>query len=103
MRFGMRVRPFVIGAGVLAAGICFLGYASAVAAEAEKPATGAAPKTSVEQVGTQKSGGAKPNLTESDCRNLGGTVVQPNDDRCGAMNATYCRTNDGNAACIDHQ
>ena len=39
-------------------------------------------------------------LTSSDCRLAGGTVVVPGDDRCGSIGATYCRYPDTNAACI---
>ena len=39
-------------------------------------------------------------LTASDCRLAGGTVVVPGDDRCGSLGAAYCRYPDTLAACI---
>jgi len=42
-------------------------------------------------------------LTESDCRLDGGTVVKPGDDRCGSLGAVYCRKTNGEAACINEQ
>jgi hypothetical protein len=42
-------------------------------------------------------------LTESDCRLDGGTVVKPGDDRCGSLGAVYCRKPNGEAACINEQ
>jgi hypothetical protein len=42
-------------------------------------------------------------LTESDCRIEGGTVVKPGDDRCGSFGAVYCRKTNGEAACINEQ
>ena len=41
-----------------------------------------------------------PTLSNGDCTHLGGTVVVVTDDRCGSTRR-YCRTNDGNAICID--
>jgi hypothetical protein len=40
-------------------------------------------------------------LTSSDCRVLGGTVVVPGDARCGKIGASYCRFPDTNAMCIE--
>ena len=40
-------------------------------------------------------------LTESDCRLDGGTVVKPGDARCGSFGAVYCRKPNGEAACIN--
>ena len=49
---------------------------------------------------TTKPGGTHANLTSSDCRVLGGTVVTPGDDRCG-VGGTYCRFPNTFAMCID--
>ena len=39
-------------------------------------------------------------LSTQDCKNVGGTVVEVADDRCGASRQ-YCRMPDTNAVCID--
>ena len=44
---------------------------------------------------------AKPNLTSSDCRLGGGTVVTPGDDRCGKLNAPYCKNGPLGDQCIE--
>jgi hypothetical protein len=44
-------------------------------------------------------GGRIMQLTSSDCRLAGGTVVVPGDDRCGSLGAAYCRYPDTLAAC----
>jgi len=46
------------------------------------------------------SGNLITQLTSSDCRLAGGTVVVPGDDRCGSLGAAYCRYPDTLAACI---
>ena len=48
-----------------------------------------------------KLGNKHIDLTSSDCRVLGGTVVTPGDDRCGKIGASYCRFPDTNAMCIE--
>lgn len=40
------------------------------------------------------------NLTSSDCKNVGGKVIEVADSRCGASHQ-YCRMPDTNAVCID--
>ncbi|HXG79158.1 MAG TPA: hypothetical protein VNJ31_07475 [Methyloceanibacter sp.] len=39
-------------------------------------------------------------LSTQDCKNVGGTVVEVADDRCGSSRQ-YCRMPDTNAVCID--
>jgi hypothetical protein len=39
-------------------------------------------------------------LSTQDCKNVGGTVVEVADDRCGASRQ-YCRMPDTNAVCIN--
>jgi hypothetical protein len=39
-------------------------------------------------------------LSTQDCKNVGGTVVEVTDDRCGASRQ-YCRMPDTNAVCIN--
>lgn len=39
-------------------------------------------------------------LSTQDCKNVGGTVVEVADDRCGTSRQ-YCRMPDTNAVCID--
>ncbi len=47
------------------------------------------------------SGNVVTQLTASDCRLGGGTVVVPGDSRCGSLGAAYCRYPDTLAACIN--
>jgi hypothetical protein len=49
----------------------------------------------------KKPPGAHANLTSSDCRLGGGTVVVPADDRCGKAGAAYCRNGPLGDQCIE--
>jgi hypothetical protein len=44
---------------------------------------------------------AHTNLTSSDCRLGGGTVVVPADDRCGKAGAAYCKNGPLGDQCIE--
>jgi hypothetical protein len=45
-------------------------------------------------------GDAVSELSEQDCKNVGGKVIDVTDDRCGSTKK-YCRMPDTNAVCID--
>lgn len=77
----------------LAVAISFAAAASAGAAQITK-------KNLVQQQLKLKTNPGVVELNASDCRLNGGTVVTPGDDRCGKLNAQYCRYADGNAACL---
>jgi hypothetical protein len=49
----------------------------------------------------KKPPSAHPNLTSSDCRLGGGTVVIPGDDRCGKLGAAYCKNGPLGDQCIE--
>lgn len=78
-----------------------------VAKPVQKPVPKAVQRPAARQVQTSGSQSgltkARPNLTGSDCRLQGGTVVEPGDDRCGAVGAAYCRLSNGYAQCIEHK
>ena len=72
--------------------------------------TGAAPQGTTLQVKpVGPTGGVKgthPGVVElnaSDCRLDGGKVIVPGDNRCGKLNAPYCRKPNGEAACLTEQ
>jgi hypothetical protein len=112
----MTFKVVTVAAALLVASTVWASVNSAVAGSAEEQHVSVPPKGTpetghntarsahIKRIGGNTTiklhGPATANLTSSDCRVLGGTVITPGDDRCG-RGGTYCRFPDTMAMCIE--